>query len=141
MKHITIKLIANENIFSIIPLLQQLDPGLPTETLQERLSNMLQEGYKCVGAYENDKLIGASRLWIATRYYCGKFIEPDNFIIDENYRNKGIGKKLMDWIYEYGRKNGCIRTELNAYTANSRAHKFYINEGYKILGFRFCKDL
>ena len=80
-------------------------------------------------------------MWITTRYYCGKFVEPDNVVINKEYRNKGIGKKLMAWIYDYARNNGCIWSELSAYVTNPRAHKFYLNEGYNILGYRFCRKL
>ena len=126
---------------SIIPLLCQMDEKISKETLSERISEMINQGYQCVGVYHKKELIGISGMWITTRYYCGKFIEPDNVIIDKKHRNKGIGKKLMSWIYNYAQENGCIWSELSAYVTNPKAHKFYLNEGYDILGYRFCRKL
>ena len=102
---------------------------------------MITQNYECVGVYDDKKLIGIAGLWFTTRHYCGKSIEPDHVVIDESYRNKGIGKKLFTWIYKYAKSKGCEASELNTYVDNPQSHKFYYNEGYKILGFHFLKYL
>ncbi|MBC8047889.1 MAG: GNAT family N-acetyltransferase [Fimbriimonadaceae bacterium] len=134
-------LIPKENIYSIIALLKILNPVIDEQTLKSRLDEMLTQGYECVGVYDGDKLIGISGLWIITKYYVGKHIEPDNVVIHPDYRNKGIGELLMQWIYDYGRYKGCVASELNCYVINEKGHKFWFNEGYKILGFHFQKKL
>ena len=134
-------LIPKDKIYSIIPLLKTLNEDIQDETLQGRLDEMLLQGYECVGVYNGNKLIGISGLWIITKYYVGKHIEPDNVVIDPEYRDKGIGELLMKWIYKYGRSKGCIASELNCYVSNAKGHKFWFNEGYKILGFHFQKKI
>lgn len=141
MENITIKIIPNDQILSIIPLLQQLNTKTPTTLLKERVLEMTTQNYECVGVYDGDLLIGISGLWTLTRHYIGKTIEPDHVVIDTNYRGKNIGKKLFDWIYEYAIKKGVEATELNAYTGNRKSHKFYLNEGYEIYGYHFIKVL
>lgn len=135
----TFSLITKENIHSIIPLLKILDKTTSETLLISRLNEMLLQGYECVGIYENDKLIGTSGIWIRTKYYIGKHIEPDNVIILPEYRNQGIGESLMKWIYEYGQKQGCVGSELNCYTSNDKGIKFWLNQDFKIIGFRFQK--
>jgi len=135
----TFSLIKKENIHSIIPLLKILDKNTSEEVLISRLNEMLIQGYQCVGIYEDNKLIGTSGLWILTKYYIGKHIEPDNVIILPEYRNKGIGDLLMKWIYEYGQKQGCVGLELNCYISNNKGIKFWHNQDFKIIGFRFQK--
>jgi GNAT superfamily N-acetyltransferase len=92
---IEIKLIANDQIFSIIPLLQTLNPAISEPILQERLIEMVDQGYQCAGVDYNEHLIGICGLWIMTKYYVGKHIEPDNVLILEEYRSNGLGKQLM----------------------------------------------
>ena len=48
---------------------------------------------------------------------------------------------MMAWVYAYGRTKDCVASELNCYTTNSGAQKFWANEGYKILGFHYQKQL
>jgi len=134
-------LIPKENIYEIIPLLRSANPKLSEEVLQHRLDEMVTQGYECVGVFDKDKLIGVSGLWIVTKYYVGKHIEPDNVVIDPAYRGKGIGKKLMQWIYEYGKSKGCVASELNCYITNDKGQKFWFKEGYKIIALHFQKEL
>lgn len=139
--HITIEIIPKKNILSIVPLLQQLNTKTPEEILKKRVLEMTTQNYKCVGMYDHEKLIGISGLWMLTRHYIGKTIEPDHVVIDTHYRGKNLGKKLFDWIYTYAKEKGFEATELNAYTGNRKSHKFYLNEGYEIYGYHFIKVL
>ena len=104
MENIEIKLIPVENILSILPLLKQLNTTTNEAVLKNRVIEMSTQNYKCVGIYFNTKLIGIAGLWFLTRHYCGKTIEPDHVIITSEFRNKGIGKKLFEWIYNYAKK-------------------------------------
>jgi GNAT superfamily N-acetyltransferase len=109
----TIQLIPKEKIHSVIPFMQLLHDSIPAETLEERLNEMVQNNYQCVGVYDGDKLIGISGLWILTKYYIGKHIEPDNVIIHPDYQGKKIGEQMMQWIYDYGKSIGCVASKLS----------------------------
>jgi GNAT superfamily N-acetyltransferase len=140
-ERLSIRLIEPARMETIIPLVEMLNPGMSTELIRARMAEMIPQGYQCVGIYDGDALIGISGIWLQTHFYCGKWIEPDNVFIHPDHQGRGIGKKLMAWIYEYGREQGCDTTELNAYTTNSAGQKFWMNEGYRILGFHFQKKL
>ena len=109
--------------------------------MTERLIEMFAQGYKCVGIFDEEKMVGVSGLWIITKYYIGKHIEPDNVIIHPKYQGRGIGKYLMQWTHEYARAQGCIASEFNCYVTNHIGQRFWANEGYKIIGFHYQKML
>lgn len=134
-------LIPKQDMLTIIPLLQVLNDKISEDVLKERVTEMVEKGYECVGAYDGEKLIGICGLWILTKYYVGRHIEPDNVMILPEYRGQGIGEKLMEWVYEYGRSKGCIASELNCYTSNTGGQKFWTNEDYKIVGFHYQRKL
>jgi GNAT superfamily N-acetyltransferase len=136
---ISFRLIPGENIHCIVPLLQFLDDSFSTETLESRLDEMLDLGYQCVGIYDDDRLIGVSGLWILSKYYIGKHIEPDNVILLPEYQGRGIGRKLMAWIYDYGKSLGCRASELNCYIANEDGQRFWESEGFKAIGLHYQK--
>lgn len=137
--NIRFELLPKTEIKKIIPLLQVLDERLGDELLEERLNEMFERGYLCVGIFDNSKLIGLSGLWILTKYYVGRHIEPDDVVILPEYRGKGIGEQLMQWIYQFAREQGCVASELNCYVGNSAGQKFWANEGYRIIGFHYQK--
>jgi GNAT superfamily N-acetyltransferase len=135
------QLIETKNIYTIIPLLQLLNEDLKQDVIKERLDEMLTRGYECLGVYDNDKLIGICGIWLLTKIYAGRHIELDNVTIHPDYRGLGIGEKMMQWVDKYAQSKGCIALELNAYVINKSAHKFWMNQGYKILGFHFQKEI
>lgn len=136
------KPISKESISQIMPLLTIVNTTTPTDILKLRVEEMTTySNYECVGAFDNDKLIGICGLWYSTRHYIGKSVEPDHVVIDETYRGKNIGKQFFTWIYEYTKSKGCEAMELNTYTGNRKSHKFYYNEGFEIYGFHFLKVL
>jgi GNAT superfamily N-acetyltransferase len=136
-----INLIPKDQMHSIIPLLRILNDKIDESTLQERLEDMMQRNYDCAGVYDNGRLIGICGVWILNKYYVGKHIEPDNVMIHPDYRNKGVGEQMMAWVYEYGRSQGCIASELNCYVVNDKGIRFWLNQGYKIIGFHCQKNL
>ena len=137
--NITIKLIPSAEISSVIPLLCILNTTISERVIQERLGEMVGQGYKCVGAFSENNLIGICGLWILTKYYVGKHIEPDNMVILPEYRSMGLGARLMAWVYEYAKSQGCVASELNCYLSNEKGHAFWEREGYKKIAYHFQK--
>jgi len=139
MNTIKIKFIAKNDILIILPLLKILNDFTSDEVLKERILKMSNQHYKCLGVFDNKKLIGIAGLWFLTRHYAGNVIEPDHVIIDESYRNLGLGKKLFDFIHHYAQNNNYDAIELNTYVENIKSHNFYERMNYKKLGFHFVK--
>ena len=141
MDHIIVKPILNSDILTIIPLLKILNDKTPDNLLEERLLEMTEQNYECIGLFDKNKLIGICGLWYSTRHYIGKSAEVDHVIIDNTYRNLGLGQIFFKWIYNYLIEKGCEGTELNTFVNNRKSHKFYYNEGYEIFGFHMVKIL
>lgn len=139
MENIEIKIIPPKDILIILPLLKELNKNISAGILKNRILEMSVQNYKCAGMYLNEELIGISGLWFLTRHYCGRTIEPDHVVISSKHRNKGLGKKLFKWIFNYAQSIGYEATELNTYIHNVKSHAFYENEGYKKLGFHYLK--
>ncbi len=138
---ITVSLIPTAELSTILPLVKILNPDIDEAILARRLHEMPEQGYQCAGAYLGEQLIGICGIWIATRFYCGKYLEPDNVVVHPDFRSLGVGQKLMAWVYDYARAENCEVVELNSYVGSPRAHKFYFGEGFAILGFHFQKKL
>ena len=136
-----IRFIEKEEIEMIVPLLGQLNSNIKANVLRRRLSEMITQGYQCVGVFEEGILIGISGLWILTKYYVGKHVEPDNVFILPEYQGRGIGRLLMDWIFEYAKSVGCGASELNCYVKNKAGQKFWEKQGYEVVAYHFQKQL
>ncbi len=139
---IAIRIIPSLEIFSIIPLIQILGNFSVSEALlKERLQEMVQQNYECLGVFDSEKLIGICGLWFQTRHYAGRSVEVDHVIIDDSYRSHGLGKKLFDFISDYAKTKSCKWIELNSYVHNFPSHKFFYNQGFVAKGYHFVKEL
>ena len=140
--NVRIQPIEEDTILLILPLLQKLNTKTPLNILEKRVLEMATlPNYECIGLFVDDVLVGISGLWYSTRHYIGRSVEPDHVIIDETFRGQNLGKQFFKWIYDYTQEKGCEAIELNAYSGNTKSHKFYYNEGYDIYGFHFLKVL
>ncbi len=126
----------------MLDLLKQLNPEMDVNRLEVVQAKMIEvPDYRCFGLFLNDELIGISSGWTTVRIYCGKQLELDNVIIDSKIQSKGYGKYFMNAIKDWSIDNDYESLSLNTYVQNSRSHKFYFNEGFKVLGFHFEKDI
>jgi len=131
-----------EHLQSTLYLLNLLNPDKTINSIEKLLREMSQlPSYKCFGLFRDKELIGISSGWTTIRIYCGKQLELDNVIIDSKIQSKGYGKFFMDAIKEWSYINDYQSISLNTYIENYRSHKFYFNQGYKILGYHFENTL
>ena len=123
------------------PLILQLNPAMATEQYALLLKQMLPNGYRMVGVFNDTTCVGLSGFWINTKLYSGKYLEIDNFVIDAAHRSQELGKRLTDWLQQEAEKAGCQTIMLDAYTSNNGAHRFYFREGFHIKSYHFYKSL
>lgn len=141
LPEMVIRLLAKDELAMILPLVQELNPGVPSDVLAQRLQDMTAQGYQCAAAFADDCCIGVAGIWLGTRFWCGRYLDVDNVIVDPQYRGAGIGQRLMDWVERYAHREGCEIMVLDAYVTNHPAHKFYQRNGYQIVGHHFVKSL
>ena len=71
--------------------------------------------------------------------------EPFGFIedvlVDENYRGRGIGTKLITEVIAEAKRQGCYKLIATSRYSNEKAHKFYDKLGFKNHGAEFRMDL
>ena len=139
---IALKIFGIEFENQIIKLSKQLNYKIEEKVLIIRFHQMIEmENYHCFGLFEDSKLIGISNGWTTNRFYCGKQLEIDNLVIDEEKRSKGYGDLFIKYLENWCKKGNYETIELNSYVRNSKSHKFYFNHGFKIIGHHFFKEL
>jgi GNAT superfamily N-acetyltransferase len=142
MNNNLIQVLNQSHLKQILNLTEQLNKDIPISDLKNRQIQMFEsDNYKCFGLFENKQLIAVASAWITVRLYSGKQLEIDNVIVDPTHQSKGYGKEFIAELESWANANNCETIELNTYVQNERSHKFYFNQGFKILGFHFQKHL
>ncbi|WP_245921348.1 GNAT family N-acetyltransferase [Bowmanella denitrificans] len=70
-----------------------------------------------------------------------KICRITSVVIEESFRGKGIGRKVMDLACERARDNDCHKLEVTTSLARKKTHKFYESFGFKKSSFRYAIDL
>ena len=64
-------------------------------------------------------------------YIFGNWLEIEYVWIEEPYRKKGIGKRLLSEVEKIGKREGCTASCLN--TLEFQAKPFYEKNGYRVV--------
>lgn len=64
-----------------------------------------------------------------------KTLYVDDLCIDKEFQNTGIGKQLLNYVYEFAKKIGCYNITLNVWNGNDNAFEFYKKNEFNIQKF------
>ena len=124
------------------PLIHQMYKKMDYKGFEGALDEMiLNNNYKMVAGFHDEKMIAISGYWIARMLYCGRYLQASNLVVDENFRGNGVGKKILNYLESKARKLGCDKVVLDSYSENKKSHSLYFGEDFYIRGFHFMKDL
>lgn len=121
--------------------MQFLYPKLTIQKYELYLQEMITRNYTQIAVFDDEKCIGITGCWFGIKLWSGKYLEIDNFIVHPDYRSKGIGKILTDYVIQKALDLACTNIVLDAFTHNFTAHRFFYNQGYGPKGFHFVKIL
>jgi GNAT superfamily N-acetyltransferase len=137
-------LIRQANI-SDAPVIKQLliqlgYPDLTEKSVAEKIKLHSEIPYSLLVADLNDHVVGFISLhWFELMHWQGKMGRISAFCVDENFRSKGIGKKLLDEAENFLWSKGCAKIEVTSNARRTRTHEFYLGLGYKEDSRRFVK--
>ncbi len=100
---------------------------------KERLENILKSENSAVyvATVSDSKIVGWLHIFRAERIESECFGEIGGFIVTEEYRNQGIGKKLLSaaetWLKQQGIKKMRVRSNI----MRNASHKFYSQLGFE----------
>lgn len=132
---------SDEDILKCREVILELRPHLKEENFVFITRRMFSEGTKMVFIEENGRAVAAGVFRINYYYHRGKNIYIDDLTTLPESRSKGYGKKILDWIKQYGIDHEVANIHLDSGTHRVGAHKLYLNYGFKITSFHFAMDL
>lgn len=137
-----IEKLQSRHVLQTVALQQQIVPYTidPDAAVVQYRSMAQRSDCVVLVAREDDNILGT-----VSGFCChglgGSFLCIEDLIVREDLRGRGIGRKLMAVMDDYGRSQGCCYALLVSSGFRKRAHRFYETIGYTedVRGFR--KDL
>ena len=87
-------------------------------------------------AEENGVAVGYVLLFVMSMnetpfQYSRDYILLDQILVVRNYQSKGVGRQLMDAVFSFAKAHRIDRVELNHWTENESARKFFGKSGFE----------
>ena len=91
---------------------------------------------------ERKKEIGRARLYLIWNDLHDKpYALLEDVFVDEKFRRKGIGTKIVKKAIEIAKKMNCYKIIATSRYKRKEVHKFYLKNGFKDWGKEFRLDL
>ena len=131
----------NKGYLNLLQKFANFSPNITETEFNQYLDN--NSKYTKIIVIEDVKtqtIIGAGTLFIINKLHNNinmmGFIQ--DVVISEKYRGKGLGKKVVDKLYEVAKENRCYKVILNC---NPDVENFYTKLGFTKKGFEFDKRI
>lgn len=112
----------DEQIAATFDVMRQLRPHLEREAYVPLVrSLMASDRFHLVALLDEGTVRAVAGYRIMTMLYCGR--------------------RLLDWLKEEGRREGCAELQLISRVVREQAHRFYFREGFGIECFHFRAKL
>ena len=103
------------------------------------------EGYRLVGVFEDDAshALAVAGFRVGHMLAWGRYLYVDDLSTLPEARRRGYGRRLLDWLTEEARRQGCDQLHLDSGVTADRydAHRLYLNSGLAITSHHFARKL
>jgi GNAT superfamily N-acetyltransferase len=124
-------------IASCYPVMHQLRPHLSRQSFLERVRRQMGEGYRLALLEESGLPAAVAGFRVCENLAWGRFLYVDDLVSLDARRSRGLGKRLLSWLYAQAREQGCAELHLDSGLQRKGAHRFYEREGVEVIGLPF----
>ncbi len=133
--------VTDAQILATYPVMKQLRLHLVEDEYLETVERMQRSGYRLAAATQGGEIRCVAGFRIVEFLAYGKFLYVDDLVTVEDTRSEGHGKRMLDWLADVAREEGCWSLQLDSGVQRHDAHRFYFREGMKISSYHFSMAL
>lgn len=128
----------DEQIAATYDVMRQLRAHLAREAYVPAIrALMASDGFRLAALTDEGQVRALAGYRFMNMLYCGRILYVDDLVSDESARSRGYGRRMMDWLKDEARREGCAELQLISRTTREQAHRFYFREGLGIECFHF----
>lgn len=102
---------------------------------------MAEGGYRLAYLEDGGAIVAVAGFRVSESLFLGRALYVDDLVTAARRRSEGYGAKLIDWLSETARAEGCRRLHLDSGVGRAQAHRFYFRKGMEIAAYHFSKPL
>lgn len=106
-----------------------------------RVELQQKEGYRLAYLEHEGAVVAVAGFRLMNMLWSGRVMYIDDLVTDESMRSRGFGERMIAWLVERARSEGCEAFALDSGTHRHAAHAFYFRQGLRISDFHFEMQL
>ena len=123
------------------PIVHELRDQLSLDDYLSLLGVMHEEGYRLAFLQVDGQIVCCAGFHMQSTLFMGSYMYVDDLVTGAAHRSQQYGEQMMDWLKAYAREQGCEKLTLCSGVQRFSAHKFYLNQGFKIASHYFTQEL
>ncbi len=130
MREITIRKANKNDLKGIYELVKELaiyekEPEAVTATLEDYQNDFAEGIFEANVALDGEKIIGTTIYYMSYSTWKGKMLYLEDFVVQESYRQKGVGQLLFDAFLATAREKKAVMVKWQVLDWNEPALNFY----------------
>jgi len=122
----------SDDCLRIAELSDQLGYPSSAEEIRTRMNELARDKANCTFVAVIDKqVIGWIHAWYALRIESAPFVEIGGLVVDENFRGRYIGEKLVTVVTNWALMKGVKTLRVRSNIKRVAAHQFYQHIGFQ----------
>ncbi len=130
-----------EDISSCYQAMHALRQNIALADFLSRIDVMQTEKYQLIYIEDENKVVAVCGFRSVTSLYEGAFIYIDDLSTLPDYRGKGYGSALFDYVVEKAQSEGLKAIHLDSAHHRYDAHRLYLNKKMNIVYHHFRLEL
>ena len=122
-------------------VMSQLRPHLREDAFVARVRLQQAEGFRLVFLEDAGEVIATAGFRIIENLSAGRVLYVDDLVTDARCRSNGYGARLLAWLADRARSEGCATLDLDSGVQRKDAHRFYHSRGMTMFAHHFRMGL
>lgn len=124
------------------PAMHELRTHLTEHDYLQLLKQMVPQGYRMFALYVNEEIVAVAGISQLVNFYNFKHMYVYDLVTKASVRSNGYGQKLLSFIHQLAKEEGCHSVALTSGLQRKDAHRFYEEKmAYEKKSFSFIHEL
>ncbi len=132
---------SDEGIVACYPVMHELRPHIGADDFLAQVRRQQAAGYRLACVEAQGEVVAVAGFRLGENLAWGRFLYVDDLVTLASRRSEGHGARLLDWLRDYGRREGCAQLHLDSGLQRTDAHRFYLREGMTKASYHFAEAL
>ena len=131
----------SDDIARCFEVMHELRPHLTLESFLAQAARQQTQGWRLAFLESDGVVRSVTGYRFLENLAWGRFLYVDDLVTRDADHGGGFGSRLLDWLVDEAKRQGCEQFHLDSGVQRFGAHRFYLHKGMDITSHHFAMRL